>query len=79
MNRSSILRMANEADLWMTSDERITAVERFANLVEAAERARCYDLIETLVKAEREACARMAEDCVDIERLADAIRARKEK
>ena len=33
-----IIRMAREADLWLTSDERIAAVERFAALVAADER-----------------------------------------
>ena len=36
------------------------------------------DSIRTAVAAEREACARMAEECVNIERLADDIRARGE-
>lgn len=36
------------------------------------------DSIRTAVAAEREACALMAEECVDIERLAAAIRARGE-
>ena len=38
MTREDIIRMAKEADLWLTSDERIAAVMRFANLVAAAER-----------------------------------------
>ena len=36
MNREDIIRMAKEADLWMTSDERIAAVERFAQAAYAA-------------------------------------------
>ena len=32
MNREEITRLAKEADLWLTSDERIAAVERFAAL-----------------------------------------------
>jgi hypothetical protein len=35
MTRDDIIRMAREANLWMTSDERIAAVERFAALVAA--------------------------------------------
>jgi hypothetical protein len=35
---NDILRWAKEADLWMTSDERIAAVERFAALVRDDER-----------------------------------------
>ena len=38
MTRDDIIRMAKEADLWLTSDERVTAVVRFAKLVAAAER-----------------------------------------
>ena len=41
MTRDDITRMAREADLWLTSDERIAAVERFAALVAAAEREAC--------------------------------------
>lgn len=36
MNRDDIIRMARGADLWMTSDERIAAVERFAAIVASA-------------------------------------------
>lgn len=38
MTRDEIVRLAREADLWLTSDERIAAVERFAAAVAAAER-----------------------------------------
>jgi hypothetical protein len=38
---NDILRWAKEADLWMTSDERIAAVERFAALVRDDEREQC--------------------------------------
>jgi len=38
---NDILRWAKEADLWMTSDERIAAVERFAALVRDDEREAC--------------------------------------
>jgi hypothetical protein len=43
---NDILRWAKEADLWMTSDERIAAVERFAALVRADEREQCALLLE---------------------------------
>ncbi len=43
---NDILRWAKEADLWMTSDERIAAVERFAALVRADEREACAKLVE---------------------------------
>ena len=48
MNQSDIIRMAREADLWLTSDERIAAVERFATLVAAAEREVCAKVCEEL-------------------------------
>ena len=41
MTREEIIRMAQEADLWLTSEERIAAVMRFAELVAAAERREC--------------------------------------
>lgn len=41
MTRNDIIRMAQEADLWLTSEERIAAVMRFAELVAAAERREC--------------------------------------
>jgi hypothetical protein len=48
MTRDDIIRMAREANLWMTSDERIAAVERFAALVAAAEREACAKLCDEL-------------------------------
>ena len=73
MNRDDIIRMAREAGLheddgvWYSrsdvdADVTTDDLERFANLVAAAERKHCYDLIETLVKAEREACAKVCEE-----------------
>ena len=47
MNRDDIIHMAREANLWMTSDERIAAVERFAALVAAAEREACAKVAES--------------------------------
>ena len=41
MTREEIIRMAQEADLWLTSEERIAAVMRFAALVAVAERREC--------------------------------------
>lgn len=46
MTRDDIIRMAKEAGLWLTSDERIAAVVRFANLVAAAERSACAAVVE---------------------------------
>lgn len=92
MTRDDIIRMAQEADLWLTSPERIEAVKRFAALVAAVEAKKhewdihsCGPTCERYacvarrkaVEAEREACAQMVEP-VD-ESLADEIRARGEK
>lgn len=38
MDRNKILELAREADLYMTSEERVAAVERFAALIERAVR-----------------------------------------
>lgn len=46
MTKEEIIRMAREADLWLTSPERIAAVERFAALVAAKEREECARLLE---------------------------------
>jgi hypothetical protein len=46
MTRDDVIRMAREADLWMTSNERIAAVARFAALVAAAERERAQQIVE---------------------------------
>jgi hypothetical protein len=48
MTRDEIIHMAREAGLWMTSDERIAAVERFAALVAAHEREACAKVCEKL-------------------------------
>ena len=49
---NDILRWAKEADLWMTSDERIAAVERFAALVRADEREECATVCEEFYSIE---------------------------
>ncbi len=46
---NDILRWAKKADLWMTSDERIAAVERFAALVRADEREACAKVAKETV------------------------------
>jgi hypothetical protein len=73
MTPDDIIRMAREADLWMTSDERIAAVERFAALVRnhllSTEIHSCHDNCQRFacvqtrqaVEAEREACAKVAD------------------
>jgi len=54
MTRDDVLRMAREADLWMTSDERIAAVQRFAKLVSAVERGAILDTVTELIGSERD-------------------------
>lgn len=49
MDRDTVIALAKKADLWMTSDERIAAVERFAALVAAHEREECAKVCEELV------------------------------
>jgi hypothetical protein len=73
MNRDDIIRMAKEADLWLTSDERIAAVVRFAALVAAAEREACAQVCDEIANKPSNVVLGVALDC------ADAIRARKEK
>ena len=47
MTKNQITEWARKADLWLTSDERIAAVERFAALVAAAEREACAQFLES--------------------------------
>jgi hypothetical protein len=63
MTDIDIIRMAKEAggDDWGIFRDFMPEIERFAKLVAAAE---------------REECAKLADECVDIEKLSDAIRAR---
>lgn len=89
MTRDGIIRMAREAHLDVLAlgkdfETYVGIATRFANLVADAERKECYDLIDTLVKAEREMCARVCDEfaCEDDQGialdLASAIRARGE-
>lgn len=50
MTRDDIIRMAQEANLWITSDERRAAVVRFAHLVAAAERSACAKVAELVAR-----------------------------
>ena len=74
MTRDDIIRMAREANLWITSDERRAAVVRFANLVAAAEREACAKVCDAeadeMTEGEWTSCAVY---------LANNIRARGEK
>ncbi len=67
---NDILRWAKEADLWMTSDERIAAVERFAALVRADEREACAKVCDARYMGDNN-----RED-MEARRCAAAIRAR---
>ena len=67
---NDILRWAKEADLWMTSDERIAAVERFAALVHADEREACAKVCDARYMGDNN-----RED-MEARRCAAAIRAR---
>jgi hypothetical protein len=73
MTRDDIIRMAKEADLWLTSDERIAAVVRFAELVAAAERSACAQVCDEIANKQSNVVLGVALDC------AAAIRARGER
>lgn len=74
MDKATVIALAREADLWMTSDERIAAVERFAALIEEhltyATTHSCHPgctkpacvAMRKAVEAEREECARICDD-----------------
>ena len=61
MTEDDIVRLAEEAELWLHTDRKYEAVEKFANLVAAAE---------------REACAVIAFNAKTYLEAAEAIRAR---
>ena len=61
MTEKDIVRLAEEAELWLHTDRKYEAVEKFANLVAAAE---------------REACAVIAFNAKTYIEAAEAIRAR---
>ena len=50
MTQDDIFRIAREANLWITSDERCEAVVRFATLVAAAEREACAKVAELVAR-----------------------------
>jgi hypothetical protein len=43
MTEKDIVRLAEESQLWAHKDREYAAIERFANLVAAAEREKCAD------------------------------------
>lgn len=74
MDKATVIALAKKADLWMTSDERIAAVERFAALVETHLKDQGYrqcakgqrttqfcGMLEQAVQAKQEACANVAD------------------
>jgi hypothetical protein len=52
MTEQDIVRLAEEADLWLHSDRKYEAVEKFAVLVAAAEREECAKLCEMVADDE---------------------------
>jgi hypothetical protein len=64
MTEKEIVRLAEEAELWLHSDRKYEAVKKFANLVAAAEREACAKELEKISNAP------------DIQAYAAAIRAR---
>jgi hypothetical protein len=72
MNRDDVLRWAKEADLWMTSDERIAAVERFAGLVDQKACQREHQWMSAVL-------GRFSISEETVEFIRDVIRARGEK
>jgi hypothetical protein len=75
MTKDDIIRMAREAGIgWLERAEGISEfLERFANLVAAAERNRTWtqdhwtEYERSIAAAEREACAKVAEDMGNID------------
>jgi 16S rRNA C1402 (ribose-2'-O) methylase RsmI len=72
MTKTDIMRLAAEAGLWVTSDERYEAVRRFAELVAITEREACASLCVEMTKWHSELVT------AAYETAADAIRARSE-
>ena len=48
MNEKDIVRLAEEAELWLHSDRKYEAVEKFANLVAAEEREACAKVCDDM-------------------------------
>jgi hypothetical protein len=88
MNRADIIRMAKESGMYRILDQHASEygngmfedtpypeLERFAELIAAAEREACLNQIEIIIEAEREACATIIERA-GLPSIAQAIRAR---
>ena len=71
MDEKEIVRLAEEAELWLHSDRKYEAVEKFANLVAAYEREACAKVCENIYEGD-EGCG----DWPTPEMCAEAIRAR---
>ena len=80
MDRDTVIALAKKADLWMTSDERIAAVERFAALVAAHEREECAKILDgapRLVPSLQFPGGHCFVCGLNSEKIAEAIRSRK--
>jgi len=76
MTQSDIMGLAAEANLWVTSDERLDAVKKFAALVAAAEREECLQAVGDLIRKHRDEEDGEPEGYPDIFDAVEAIRAR---
>jgi len=76
MTEQDIVRLAEEADLWLHSDRKYEAVEKFAFLVAAAEREECLQAVGDLIRKHRDEKDGEPEEYPDIFDAVEAIRAR---
>tara|TARA_R110000822_G_scaffold92618_7_gene213567 strand:- start:774 stop:1028 length:255 start_codon:yes stop_codon:yes gene_type:complete len=80
MTEKDIVRLAEEAELWLHTDRKYEAVEKFAKLVAAAEREACAKLCDenTNPNADKyEPVSQYQSGCyITAEYLATTIRAR---
>jgi hypothetical protein len=60
MTEKEIVRLAEEAELWLHSDRKYEAVKKFAELVAAAEREACAKLMGELT------CMGDAKECFEV-------------
>lgn len=64
MNREILVKLAQQADLKMISDEQIAAVEKFTELVIAREREECARMCEWLAEDPMIGSAAAYTDCI---------------